>query len=201
MDEYSLASQLAQIVIRGLADGKTVEIDGLGTFHPDAASGFRFEPLTRPQAFVAYVKEDTPSAERLADALEAAGFSPWMDTRKLLPGQNWPRAIESAIENSEFVVACFSRNSVSKKGGFQAEIRYALDCARRVPLDEVFLVPVRLDSCSIPRAIQRELQYVDLAPDWPRGIRRLTLMMRRELERRSEARSHRPMPQQELECS
>jgi hypothetical protein len=33
--------------------------------------------------------------------LEAARFNAWMDVRKLLPGQNWPRAIESAGENSD----------------------------------------------------------------------------------------------------
>jgi hypothetical protein len=102
-----------------------------------------------------------------------------MDVRKLLPGQNWPRAIENAIETSDFFVACFSRNSVDKKGCFQAEVRYGLDCARRMPLDEIYMAPVRFDECRIPRSIQRELQYIDLFPDWHRGIRRLTHMMRR----------------------
>ena len=81
-----------------------------------------------------------------------------------MPGQNWPRAIESAIETSDFFIACFSGDSVSKKGGFQAEIRYALDCARQVPLDEIFLVPVRLDPCAVPRTIEKQYQYVDLFP-------------------------------------
>ena len=102
-----------------------------------------------------------------------------MDVRRLLPGQNWPRAIESAIETSSFFVACFSTRSVNQWGGFQAEIRYALDCARRVPLDDIFVVPVRLDACRVPRSIQRELQYIDLFPDWERGVRRLVAMMRR----------------------
>jgi hypothetical protein len=178
--------QLAQIVIRWLAAGKAVEIDGLGVFYPDPGRGFRFEPGL-PRVFLAYVREDAASAERLCDSLEAAGFSPWMDVRNLVPGQNWPRAIESAIETSDFFVACFSRNSVRKKGGFQSEIRYALDCARRVPLDEIFVVPVRLDACRVPRLIQRELQYVDLFPDWPQGIGRLVAAMRREVERRAGA--------------
>ena len=132
--------------------------------------------------------EDRAAAERLYDTLEAAGFAPWMDKRKLLPGQNWPRAIESAIEASDFFVACFSQNSVAKKGGFQAEIRYALDCARQLPLDEIFLVPVRLGACRLPGAIKREYQYVDLLPDWSRGCRRLLATMRKEVERRAAAR-------------
>jgi hypothetical protein len=171
--------QVAGVVMEGLSAGKPVEIDGLGVFYPDAAHGFRFEPRRLAQVFIGYVTEDAAAAGRLCDDLAAAGFSPWMDTRKLLPGQNWPRAIESAIETSDFFVACFSQNSVDKAGGFQSEVRYGLDCARRMPLDEIFLAPVRLDDCRVPRSIQRELQYVDLFPDWQIGIRRLTRMMRR----------------------
>jgi TIR domain len=185
--DASARDQLSEIVIRGLAAGNPVEIDGLGVFFPDAMRGFRFEPRRTPRVFVAYAREDLAAAERLYDDLEAAGFSPWMDVRKLLPGQNWPRAIESAIESSDFFVACFSSRSVDKRGGFQAEIRYALDCARRMPLDHIFVVPARLDECRMPRSIQRELQYVDLFPDWPRGLRRVLHMMRREVERRAKA--------------
>jgi hypothetical protein len=187
-DEPSVVEQVAQIVIKGLAAGKVVEIDGLGSFVPDEAKGFRFEPRQLPQLFLAYGKEDAPKVRCLYDALEAVGFSPWMDERKLLPGQNWPRAIESAIETSDFFLACYSENSVSKKGGFQAEIRYALDCARLMPLDEVYIVPVRLSPCRIPRPIQRELQYVDLFPDWIDGLARLVAMLRQAVALRAAER-------------
>ena len=180
MTDGSPAEQLAALVVRSLAEGKAVEIDGLGVFFPDARRGCRFEPRA-PQVFIAYVREDQEGAGRLYDALAENGFGPWMDVRKLLPGQNWPRSIESAIESSDFFVACFSHHSVNKWGGFQAEIRYALDCARRIPLDEIFVVPVRLDACRVPRSIQRELHYVDLFPDWDRGVRRLLAMMRRHV--------------------
>jgi hypothetical protein len=165
-----------------------VEIEGLGVFCPDAARGFRFEPWGLPQVFIAYVREDAKAVERLCESLETAGFNPWTDARKLLPGQNWPRAIESAIETSDFFLACFSGESVNKAGGFQAEIRYALDCAQRVPLDDIFVVPLRLDDCRLPRSIRRELQYIDLFPDWRRGVRRLVAMMSREVARRARAR-------------
>ena len=183
--EDSPVQQLTRIVIRSLAQHRAVEIDGLGTFYPDARDGVRFEVATRSQVFLAYVKEDQIAAEQLYQAIETAGFSPWMDVRKLLPGQNWPRAIESAIETSDFFVPCFSSRSVSKRGGFQAEIRYAMDCARRIPLDEIFVVPVRLDECRVPHSIQRELQYIDLFPNWNAGVHRLASTMRREVERRA----------------
>ncbi len=176
--------QLASLVIEGLEEGEQVEVEGLGTFYPDPAHVFRFEQMRQTRVFIAHVTEDAEPAARLCDSLQEAAFSPWLDTRKLLPGQNWPRAIENAIETSDFFVACFSRNSVDKRGGFQAEVRYALDCARRMPLDDIFLAPVRFDDCRVPRSIQREVQYADLFPDWNRGVRHLTQTLRRAQRRR-----------------
>ena len=178
MRDGQTAEQLAHLVVRSLARGKAVEIDGLGMFFPDTTRGFRFEPQA-PQIFLAYVREDLEHVLRLYAALTEAGLRPWMDVHKLLPGQNWPRAIECAIESSDYFVACFSQRSANQRGGFPAEIRYALDCARRVPLDDIFVVPVRLDRCRVPRSIHRELQYVDLFPDWERGFRRLVATLRR----------------------
>jgi len=180
------SAQLGRLIRQCLSEGASVQIDGLGTFMPDAHRGFRFLPRNRPQVFVAYVKEDSAAAERLFEMLEANGFEPWLDRRRLRPGQNWPRSIEEAIETSDFFVACFSRHSVNKKGGFQAEIRYALDCTQRFPLDEIFLMPVRLDGCVVPARIQHEIHYIDLFPDWERGFRRLIAAMRRQLNRRVE---------------
>ena len=179
---------VARVVTRGIKAGRVVEIDGLGVFYPDAKTGLRFVPQVQPQVFLAHVKEDEPKALRLYNELCTAGFSPWMDIRKLIPGQNWPRAIESAIDTSDFFLALFSSNSVSKRGGFQAEIRYALDCARQVPLDQIFIVPIRLDDCAVPRAVQAEFQWLDLFPDWDRGLAVLQALMRREMSRRSELR-------------
>ena len=182
---WSSTQQVARIVRECLEEGKTVVIDGLGAFRPQGKRGYRFLARSAPSVFLAYVQEDASVVERLCDALEAQGFDTWIDRRKLLPGQNWPRSIEDAIEATDFVIACFSQNSVTKKGGFQAEIRYALDCARRVPLDDVFLIPVRLDDCRVPPSIRREIQYIDLFADWARGLRRIVTIISRQLAKRS----------------
>lgn len=173
------ADQVARIVRRCLNEGKQVEIDGLGVFRPDGDSGFQFLSRSDPKVFLAYVEEDGIAAERLFEELGAHGFDPWMDRRKLLPGQNWPRCIEHAIATCDFFIPCFSHNSVGKKGGFQAEIRYALDCARHLPLDEIFIIPARLDECCVPEAIRRHLQYIDLFPNWDPGLRRITSVIDR----------------------
>jgi hypothetical protein len=125
------------------------------------------------------LEEDRGPAEWLCGALEDQGVSPWMDICKLMPGQNWPRAIEGRHRDLRFLLRALSSRSVGKRGGFQAEIRYALDCALHIPFDEIFIVPVRLDCRSVPRAVQREIQYIDLFPDWGRGLRKLLAALRR----------------------
>lgn len=172
------AKQVARLVSLCLQEGAAVEVDGLGVFRPDAG-GFRFEPAPKPMVFIAYVQEDVGQAVKLYDAFKQHGLDPWMDSKKLIPGQNWPRAIERAIEVSDFFVACLSRKAVRKRGQFQAELRYALDCARRQPLDQIYLIPVRLEECAVPFRISREYQYVDLFPDWASGFRRVLRAIRK----------------------
>jgi hypothetical protein len=181
-------TQIFEIIRRSLDGGQAVEIDGLGVFHRTPAGEYDFAPQTQPSVFVAYVLEDLAAARRLCDGLRRQGCSPWLDKDKLLPGQNWPRAIERAIAVSDAFVACFSPRSIVKHGMFQSELRYALDCARLKPLDDVFLVPVRLEPCEVPSRISDQVQYVDLFPDWERGVKRVVRGIRRAGRRPRPAR-------------
>lgn len=170
--------QILTIVRRALDRGQTVEIDGLGVFRP-ARCGYELIPRTQPQVFVAYVEEDLGLARRLRDGLAAAGFAPWLDKDNLLPGQDWPRAIRRAVEMSDAFVACFSPRSIAKRGQFQNEVRWALECARLRPLEATFLVPVRFEACVVPLQIAEQIQYVDLFPDWNAGVKRVGRAVRK----------------------
>ncbi|HVO98134.1 MAG TPA: TIR domain-containing protein [Bryobacteraceae bacterium] len=178
---------VVEIVRKSLEAGQAVEIEGLGTFRT-AADGYRFDPETQPTVFVAYVVEDLIPVRRLCDALRMAGCTPWLDKDTLLPGQNWTRAIERAIADADAFVACFSTRSLAKRGMFQSELRHALACAERRPLDDVFLLPVRLERCAIPVEVTDKVQYVDLFPDWERGVKRLVRSIRRAARVRMGAR-------------
>ena len=139
------------------------------------------EPI---KVFLAYADEDRAEAERLFIAFREAGLDPWMDKEKLLPGENWPRTIERAIESSDFFCVCFSRKAAHKRGFIQSEIRYALDIATYVPLGDIFLVPVRLEECVVPLVISRSVQFLDLFPDWEAAVKALISMMKGQMERR-----------------
>jgi hypothetical protein len=163
---------LLQILQRALDRGEAIDIPGYGSFRT-GERGYEFMPDARANIFIAYVEEDLAHARRLRDALADAGFAPWLDKDHLLAGQNWPRAIERAIDLSDAFIACLSTRSLAKRGTFQSELRYALDCANRMPLEESFLLPVRFDNCNVPPTIAKQVQYVDLFPDFDRGFRQL----------------------------
>ena len=187
----ALTRRIARVLRQALERGATVEIDGLGKFVPAGrrgVGGVRFVGQTQPRVFIAYVQEDLSLIKKLYRAFEQHGFRPWLDKKKLLPGQNWPRAIETAIQTSDFFVACFSRRATSKRGSFHSELRYALNCAAKVPLDEIFFIPLRLDDCVVPRRISRQVQYLDLFPEWDAGVSRVIAVIRAQDECRKRNR-------------
>jgi hypothetical protein len=183
-----LASRIVKIVREALEHGAAVEIDGLGTFRGSRSLPFKFVSQKKSRVFIAYVEEDLRVVKKLYAAFEQRGFRPWLDKKKLMPGQNWPRAIETAIQTSDFFVACFSRRSTSKRGSFHSELRYALVCAARVPMDEIFFIPVRLDGCTLPGHISKQIQYVDLFPDWEAGVKKVVAVMKVQQENRTKKR-------------
>jgi hypothetical protein len=180
--------RLGHVVQQCLREGNVVEIDGLGVFRPLGQGKFAFVAESAPSVFLAYVEEDLPRVRKLFDALAAAGFKPWLDKRDLMPGQNWPRSIQGPISVSDFFIACFSRRTMSKRGTFHAELRYAIDCASEIPIDEIFLIPTRLEPCDVPPRIAEQIHYVDLCPNWEKRVKRIVAAVHKQMRLRRKRR-------------
>lgn len=113
---------------------------------------FANRPLT---VFLCHASQDKPVVRELASRLADEGWiDPWLDEKKLLPGQDWRLKIEEAVETSDVVIICLSSNSVSKEGYVQKELRYAREIAFEKLEDSIFLIPLRLDDCSVPRGLR-----------------------------------------------
>jgi hypothetical protein len=115
----------------------------------------------KPTIFLSYAREDRARVEQVYDSLKAEGFNPWLDTRDIMPGQNWSDVIGQSIRAADCMLVFLSRNSVSKRGYVQVEIKAALRALAELPIGAAFLIPVRLDDSEPPEALHH-LQYVDL---------------------------------------
>jgi len=110
--------------------------------------------------FISYASADLEKVRQLYQDLKEAGFQPWLDREDLLPGQDWKYAIRQAIRESSFFLACLSNNSVEKRGFVQTELKIGLDIFKEFPGGKIFLIPVRLEECSIPESFST-IHWVD----------------------------------------
>jgi len=123
--------------------------------------------------FISYAREDYESARRLYMELLSEDLEPWLDREKLLPGQRWEQVIDSAIRESQYFIVLLSSNALEKRGYIQKEIKKGLDILQEIPDSQVFLIPARLDDCQPTHPQLRELQWVDLFPEWNVGLKRI----------------------------
>jgi hypothetical protein len=98
---------------------------------------------------------------KVHQALSDAGFQPWIDNKNILPGEPWQLRIEQAMRESDFVLLFLSQRSVQKRGVLRKEWNIALDIAKGMLENDIFLIPVRLEDCDMPPSLQH-LQRVDL---------------------------------------
>ncbi|MEJ7746424.1 MAG: TIR domain-containing protein [Luteimonas sp.] len=129
------------------------------------------------RAFLSYAREDRERVEGYFDALSHGGYDPWMDCRKILPGQNWEAEIDHALTSANVVLAFLSKSSVSKRGFVQREVNFALDRLKyKLPTD-IYLIPLLLEQCDVPTHLASRLQYIDLSVNgaWEQVIASLNL--------------------------
>jgi len=116
------------------------------------------------RVFLCHASQDKPVIRDLHQRLSAESWiDPWLDEVNLLPGQDWNLEIQKAVEKSDAVIVCLSSVSVSKEGYLQKEIRKVLDIASEKPEGTVFIIPLRLDDCELPRSM-RTYQSMDYFP-------------------------------------
>ena len=116
------------------------------------------------KVFLCHASGDKPQVRTLYKRLVEEGVDAWLDQEKLLPGQDWRVEIPQAVLEADVVVVCLSNKSITKEGYIQKEIKFALDSADEKPDGTIFLIPARLEDCSVPEKLSR-WQWVDLFED------------------------------------
>jgi hypothetical protein len=107
------------------------------------------------KVFLCHASQDKSIVHELYEKFIAEGWiEPWLDAKKLLPGQDWQAEIKNAVETADNVIIFLSKTSINKDGFIQKELRFAKEIALEKTEGSIFLVPLRLDDCEVPQSLQ-----------------------------------------------
>jgi hypothetical protein len=131
----------------------------------------------RLKAFLCHSSQDQAFARMLYRKLHSQpGLAPWLDEYDLFPGDDWNYEITKTIEETDVVIVCLSRNSVTKEGYIQKEIRKVLDLADEKPEGTIFVIPVKIEECEMPRRLS-QWQWLNYSDEG--AFERLLLSLRK----------------------
>jgi len=111
--------------------------------------------------FLIHAHNDKDTVRKLYQRLVADGINAWLDAERLQPGQDWQNEIRNALLQCDVVLVCLSHNFDKQHGYRHEELKLALEKAKFIPDDEIFIIPVRLEKCEMPESLQH-LHRVDL---------------------------------------
>jgi len=100
--------------------------------------------------FISYAREDASVATELFDFLDSKGYNPWLDTKSILPGQDWDNETRKALKKADYVILLLSNRSVNKRGYVQREFKLALSYLEERLESDIYLLPCKIDDCVVP---------------------------------------------------
>ena len=96
--------------------------------------------------FLSYASQDAEAAQKLCNALRAAGIEVWFDQSELRGGDAWDQMIRRQVKSCYLFVPIISANSQSRKEGyFRREWKLAADRTNDMAEGIAFLLPVVID--------------------------------------------------------
>ncbi len=115
--------------------------------------------------FICYSKDNLTLVRDFSAYLKKESWiDPWFDEEDLLPGEKWQASVVEAVRQSHAVIILLSKEAVANEGFFHKELNLALDTANEKPEDTIFIIPVRLDDCTVPQRLL-PYHYVDYFGD------------------------------------
>src|ERR1022692_2604697 len=107
--------------------------------------------MTEPSraVFLSYASQDAETANRICEALRAAGIEVWFDQSELRGGDAWDASIRRQIKTCALFIPFISRNTHARdEGYFRLEWKLAVDRSHLMTANRPFLVPVVIDDTS-----------------------------------------------------
>jgi TolB-like protein len=166
--------------------------------------------VTEPShaVFLSYASQDAEAAQRICDALRAAGVEVWLDKSDLRGGDAWDRSIRQQIHDCALFVPIISQHTHERlEGYFRREWKLAVDRTHDMAEIKAFLVPVVIDSTTeqdpaIPEKF-RELHWTRLpgGETTPAFVERIKRLLSSELSPLSAVPSTAPVMREPVRAS
>ncbi|MCP4351768.1 MAG: TIR domain-containing protein [Desulfobacterales bacterium] len=131
------------------------------------------------KVFISYATEDYEIAKKLCDDLKKEDIQPWIDREDLLVGQNWREIIPQVIRDSSYFLLLISEHSVSNQGYVQKEQKIALDHYDEFPLNQIYIIPARIDDTQPLDEKLKNLHWADLS-DYKKGYKQIMKVLDKE---------------------
>jgi TolB-like protein/Flp pilus assembly protein TadD len=105
-------------------------------------------PMTETShaVFLSYASQDAQAAQRICEALRAAGIEVWFDQSELRGGDAWDQSIRKQIKTCALFLPVISHTTHDRREGyFRLEWKLAVDRCHLMDADMAFLLPVVID--------------------------------------------------------
>jgi len=104
----------------------------------------------KKHVFVSYCHENFKQVKALVGDLSRENESVWWD-ENIPKGSDWNLEIKRALADAYAAIVCFSCESEKKyQSGIYPELYVLIEQYRKLAPGTIFILPVRLSSCSIP---------------------------------------------------
>ena len=116
--------------------------------------------MTEPShvVFLSYASQDAEPAQRICDALRAAGIEVFLDKTELRGGDAWDQKIRHEIHDCVLFIPIISQHTQERlEGYFRHEWMLAAERRHHMAEQKAFLVPVVIDGTSDRNAIVPDL--------------------------------------------
>jgi TolB-like protein/Flp pilus assembly protein TadD len=133
--------------------------------------------------FISYASQDAEAADRICEALRAAGIEVWFDQSELRGGDAWDASIRKQIKTCALFIPIISHATHDRREGyFRLEWKLAVDRSHLMDAEMAFLLPVVIDDTRddderVPERF-REVQWTrlpggDTPPAFVERVKRL----------------------------
>ena len=105
-------------------------------------------PVTEPShaVFLSYASQDAAAAQKICEALRAAGIEVWFDQSELRGGDAWDTSIRKQIKTCALFLPVISHTTHDRvEGYFRLEWKLGIDRSHLISADQTFLLPVVID--------------------------------------------------------